>query len=232
MQCALREKDDTHEIAEGDTEYKPNLYEMHPRFEYIRYLNSPEHAHALRRRIIGDNDIYKVKGKGKPLQIGMIQRPKGRRVANMEEIRDALKQALPDANINVTNFEFKTLKEQAWYFASKDIIISPHGAALTNSIFITPKTIVLQMHISGLFWQSLEPLIEQSGGIALDWYDHNGGNPDIKYATSNWTGRAQAQRSSFVVPPEEIVERILLILGHKPAKRTVLNRLFGNSTVI
>ena len=90
MNCTLREKDDSHEIAEGDTEYRPNLYKMHPRFEYIRYLNSPEHAHALRRRIISDSDIDKVKGKGKPLQIGMVQRPKGRRVDNMEDIRDAL----------------------------------------------------------------------------------------------------------------------------------------------
>jgi hypothetical protein len=40
--------------------------------------------------------------------------------------------------------------------------------------------------------------------------------------------------SSFVVPaPEEIVERILLILlGHKPAKRDELNQLLGTSTSI
>ena len=232
MNCTLREKDDSHEIAEGDAEYRPNLYKMHPRFEYIRYLNSPEHAHALRRRIISDSDIDKVKGKGKPLQIGMVQRPKGRRVDNMEDIRDALQQALPDASINVTEFEFKTLKQQAWYFASKDIIISPHGAALTNSIFITPNTIVLQMHPDGYFWQSLEPLIEQSGGIALDWHDRNGGNPYIKYRTSNWKEKSLAAFASFVVPPEEIVERILLILGHKPANRDGLNHLLGNSTFI
>jgi hypothetical protein len=147
----------------------------------------------------------------------------------MEDICNALQQALPDANINMTEFEFKTLKEQAWYFASKDIIISPHGAALTNSIFITPNTIVLQMYPDGYFWQSLEPLIEQSGGVALDWHDRNGGDPYIKYRTSNWKEKALALQSSFVVPPEEIVERILLILGHKPAKRGELNQLLAGT---
>ena len=227
MGCKI--KSDENPGQKGDIDYKPNLYHMRPRFEYIRYLNSPEHAHALRRNIISDDDIAKVKGKGKPLQIGIIQRPDARRIDNLQEIRDAIQVALPDAHIDMTDFNFTTLKEQAWYFASKDLIIAAHGAALTNSIFITPKTIVLQMHPSGYYYPFFEPLIEQAGGIAMDWHNRTAGNPYVKYATIPTKELDEAKFSHFIVPPEDVVERVLYGLGVKEPTRKELNALYGDA---
>ncbi len=216
----------------GDIGFKSNLYHMRPRFEYISYLNSPEHAHALRRNIISDDDIAKVKGKGKPFQIGMIQRPESRHIDNLQEIRDAIQVALPDAQIDMTDFKFTTMKEQAWYFASKDLIIAAHGAALTNSIFITPKTIVLQLHSSGYYYPSLEPLIEQAGGIAMDWHNKTDGNPYVKYATIPTMEKNEARDAHLVVPPEDVVERVLYGLGVKEPTRKEINALYGDAWTV
>ena len=83
-----------------------------------------------------------------------------------------LLQALPEADIDLTTLENEsTVRDQAKWFASKHFIIAVHGAALTNSAFITKGTFVLQIYPPGFHWQSLDLLIEQSGGIALDWYE-------------------------------------------------------------
>ena len=37
------------ELPKNDVQFIPNTYLLRPRLEYIRYLNSPSHAHALRR---------------------------------------------------------------------------------------------------------------------------------------------------------------------------------------
>lgn len=230
MQCQFT--NEAHPITHGpkDTVYYPNLYKMNPRFEYIRYLDSPEHAHMLRRRLIKDEDIAKVKGKDKPLQIGMIQRKKTRVIENMEEIRDELMKNMQNIEIDVTTFEDKTLLEQAFYFASKDIIIAAHGAALTNSIFITPKTIVLQLYPTGYFYIFYEPLIEQSGGIALDWHNKTAGNPYVKYKALGDNERNEARDvARFYVPPKDILLRIAYILDEIRPQRKKLNEMFGTT---
>lgn len=230
MQCQL--SNDASPITQGpkDTIYYPNLYEMNPRFEYIRYLDSPEHAYMLRRRLVKDEDIAKIKGKDKPLQIGMIQRKKTRVIENMEEIRDELLKAMQNTEIDITTFEDKSLSEQAFYFASKDIIIAAHGAALANSIFITPKTIVLQLYPTGYCYIFYEPLIEQSGGIAIDWYNKTAGNPYLKYKASGDIERNEARDvAHFYVPPNDILLRILYILNEIKPVRKKLNEMFGTS---
>lgn len=224
MKCKLL---DEGKPPRRDVQYIPNLYLMRPRFEYIRFLNDPEHAHALRRNIISDDQIFEVKGGDKPLQIGIIQRPDSRRVDNLEDIRDALQIALPDAVVDMTDFNFTTLKEQAWYFASKDVIVGPHGAAFTNAVFITPKTIVLQMYPSGYYFQFFESLIEQSGGIALDWHNKTAGNPYMVY--KNHHNSDIPKKSHFLVPPEDIVERVMYSLGKKLPNRDEINDMYGNA---
>jgi hypothetical protein len=139
-----------------------------PRPGLIRYLDRPEDAHALRRLFVNETvDTYYAD----QLQIGMIQRPNGseRFITNFGDVFQAVRQALPRANIVATQFNYTNVREQAQWFATKHVIIGAHGAAMANSIFISPGTIVMQLYPPGYFWQSLDPLVEQSGGIALDY---------------------------------------------------------------
>lgn len=146
----------------------------------------------------------------------MIQRTKSRIITNFAEIKNTLQLSLPDAYITETTFDMPLMKDQAEWFATKDIIIAAHGAALANSVFITPGTIILQIYPRNYFSQSLDPLIEQSGGIALDWY--NGKNPFCEWVESKARGEQNVMRDASIAPSvDEIVDTILKALGKKVA---------------
>ena len=134
------------DLPDSDESFVPNLYLMAPRFNQIGYLKRPDHAHVLRRRFVSDEFIQSKKGNGKPLQIGIIQRTKSRRILNLDDIQRRLRNALPESNIIYSEFNYTSVKDQATWFATKDVIIGSHGAAMVNSVFITPGTIVLQLY--------------------------------------------------------------------------------------
>lgn len=218
MGCQVKEMDtalvNDKDLPLPDTEiqYVPNLQLIRPRFNHRMYIEQPEDAHALRRFFVSDSLIEQSKGNGKPLQIGMIQRERSRVITNIDDIANALQQALPNANITQSKLDFDISKQAEW-FATKDIIIGAHGAALTNSLFITPGTIVLQIYPRNYFYQSLDPLIEQAGGIAIDWY--YGESPIRDWYWRKWwlLLNKLAREHTITPPPEEIVQKVMGALG-------------------
>lgn len=215
-------------LPADDVQFIPNLYLLRPRHGYIRYMNDASHAHELRRKFVSDEYIQSKKGYGKPLQIGMIQRRDSRRIGNLEQIRDALQEAIPSADIVVTDFvDLKTVKEQAMWFATKNVIVAAHGAALTNSVFITQGTIVMQLFPPGYFWPSLDPLIEQSGGYAIQWYE-KGKDPFIVSATMKREDFDKAGKATFSPPVQEVVQPILYTLDLERPTNQRLKILFGD----
>ena len=198
----------------------PNSYLLNPRFGAIHYLDDKRDAHALRRKFVSDGYISSVKGKEKGLQIGLIQRPEGssRRIGNLEEIQSALQEDIPTANISITNFTYPTVKEQATWFATKDVIIAAHGAALANSFFITTNTIVIVIYPGKAYYPSLEPLIEQSGGIALDWYQNDIQNPHLESGLLGNQRYNELMHGSEEIFPvvDEIVSRVHLAVIKTP----------------
>jgi len=212
-------------LSPHEIQFIPNLYLLRPRLEYIRYLNDASHAHALRRKFVSNEHILSKKGPGKNLQIGMIQRESSRRIGNFDEIKEAIKSAIPSANI-FTDFNFDSMKEQAEWFATKDVVVAAHGAAVTNSIFITQGTIVMQLYPPGYFWQSLDPLIEQSGGRAIQWYE-KGKNPAVVSAMLTREEFDLAGKATFSPPVDEIVNPILYSLGIKRPTNQLLMKLYG-----
>ena len=233
------------DIPEDDIQYSPNLYLLRPRLNQIQYLNHPDHAHELRRLFVNDTYIETQKGVqfNHPIQIGIIQRKSGRVINNLDDIINALQLELEtlkiDYNINLTFFDYSSIKEQATWFATKDIIIGAHGAAMTNSLFITPKTIVMQLYPPGFFYAALEPLIEQAGGIAIQWYE-KGPNPYIKFRTLSpgqydtfcipEGGLVEERRSrdlDIAPPVDDVVNHILYASGIKNMTRDDMKSLFG-----
>lgn len=235
MGCEIKTSKDSSDIQEDgtvvvlpqdDVQFIPNLYLLRPRLGYIRYLNDASHAHALRRKLVNDEYILSKKGPGKPLQIGMIQRRESRRIGNFEQIRDALQSAISSAEIITTDFaEMTTVKEQAEWFATKDVIVAAHGAAVTNSIFITQGTLVMQLFPPGYFWPSLDPLIEQSGGYAIQWYE-KGKDPSVVSATMTREDFDRAGKATFSPPVQEVVQPILYALGIVRPTNFRLKQLF------
>lgn len=71
----------------------------------------------------------------------------------------------------------------------------------------------MQLYSPQYFWQSLEPLIEVSGAIALDW--HYGKSPHVYWATAGWREENKARIANITAPVEEVVDPILYALGRK-----------------
>jgi hypothetical protein len=198
-------------LPEDEIQYIPNLTLIRPRYNHRVYVEKPEDAHALRRLMIPDSLIEERKGKGKPLQIGLVQRTESRVITNLDEIQTALQAALPDANLTQSKLDFD-IRGQAEFFATKDIIIAAHGASLANALFITPGTIVLQLYPKWYFYQSLDPLIEQVGGIAIDWFV--GGRPIRDWYVAKSLGiQYWSRQFNITPPPEEIVGKVMRALG-------------------
>jgi hypothetical protein len=169
--------------------------------------------------MISDDDIVKVKRD--TLQVGIIQRTDTRVITNMDDIIDMLMKNLPhDTNLTITTNMPYAIEEQAAWFATKDVIIAAHGAALMNCIFILPQTIVMQLYPVGYFWQSLESAIELPGGIALDTY--SGRRVDVelpmfnwleKKVKKDWNDQNVARDSNITVEPSNVVYPILNVMG-------------------
>lgn len=188
-----------------------NLKLKQPRYGMTRYLDHPEDAWALRRLFVSDESI--ATKKGTKLQIGMIERTADRVITNFDEIRKQLEKRLQrEADIETTTLaEYSgNLQQQATWFATKDVIVGAHGAAMANSLFVTEGTIVLQLYPENYFFQSLEPLIEQAGGVALDWYPGNDPVFDWRqHRNTQWKWRT----SNITPPVNEIVDLVLMGLG-------------------
>lgn len=221
-------------IPQGEILYRNNMYKMFPRYSYIKYINAPEHAHYLRRQFVHDAEIEKVKGDDKPLQIGIINRSVERRVVNLEdEIQASIQKQFPTANITYSEFDIPNIQDQIRWFATKDIIVGPHGAAFTNSLWITPGTVVLQMYPTGYYFPSLEPLIEQVDGIALQWFER-GIQPEVernkRVVTKDENGKFSgmpnqwwvAIHANFTVPADQVTKQLRAIMEPHPHFRTCI----------
>lgn len=207
------------QVPKGNFSFRNNFYRLQSRMHQIKYIDRPEHAHFLRRQFIPDKHIGKIKGEKKTLQIGLINRKTSRRVLNMQtDLLKEVKKVFPNANITYSEFEFYSVQEQVEWFATKDVIIAPHGAAITNSLWITSNTIVMQMYPDGYFLPTLEPLIEQAGGIALQWYNKSIDpvQEHKKWAKEKLSWKPQWQISigkNFTVQHEEVVKKVKFALS-------------------
>ncbi|CAB9523300.1 expressed unknown protein [Seminavis robusta] len=220
MGCKVRHVPNEQSISRNEGVFhSPNMKFLRPKFGHRGYLQNPDDAQALRRVVgVADAWVESQKGGGKPLQIGVIQRTDKRVVTNVNAVVEGLQQALPEANITISTFSYPTVLEQAKWFASKHVIVAAHGAALTNSVFATKGTFILQLHPPGFYWQFYDPLIEQSGAIALDWY--KGDHPVAEFLTvtaKNPNRKNQMQHQDFEVPVDEIVDIVLVALDKKEA---------------
>ena len=205
----------THPLGEYGIYHSIPLRWKLPRHGRINYMECAEDAWSLRRLFISDEDIVRIKGG--VLQVGIIQRTRSRVITTIEGIVDTLQKNLPEANLTISTNMPLALEEQAVWFATKDIIIAAHGAALMNCIFILPQTIVMQLYPKDFFWQSLESAIELPGGIALDFYFGN--DPVLDWLnTKNQGGQNIARESNISAEPQRVVYPILNILGLVPVQ--------------
>ena len=116
--------------------------------------------------------------------------------------------------------------DQARWFASKDLIIAAHGAALTNSVFITKGTIVLQLYPPFFYWQFYDPLITQSGGLALGYAPGENPIADLGTLVHNPARKNQVQHQNFTVDVEKVAEMVLVAVDEKDASEEMIKNSY------
>jgi Glycosyltransferase 61 len=80
--------------------------------------------------------------------------------------------------INVTyisSFSDRTLYDQALSIYSADIIYSPHGAQLSNLVYIRPCTVVVEMFPPEYYLQFFQSLVVNAYGISYEGYPKTNG---------------------------------------------------------
>jgi hypothetical protein len=76
-----------------------------------------------------------------------------------------------------------------------DIIVSPHGAQLTNGVFVRPCTAVLELFARRYYYPKKGPLIMEAGGIAYDGY-HFDGSPVSETPAFTKAGGLEGKRAA------------------------------------
>lgn len=74
----------------------------------------------------------------------------------------------------IPGYDDYTFEEQAKHFHSVDVVISPHGAQLSNSVFLRPCTVVLELLPPSFYHPRKLTLAMEAGGIGYYGYPHSG----------------------------------------------------------
>ena len=107
----------------------------------------------------------------------------------------------------IPSFQGYSLKEQAVAMHTADVIISPHGAQLTNTVFIRPCTVVLELFPRHYYYPKKGPLVMEAGGIAYDGY-HFDGSPRSEtpsFKSGGVTARTLLREVPITASPQSIL---------------------------
>eukprot|EP00871_Galdieria_phlegrea_P000696 jgi/Galph1/1627/GphlegSOOS_G304.1 len=149
---------------------------------YTQWLYSDKDAHMLQQVLnnkLKTNKLADFIYLRKYPKMIMIQREKSRRIANAEEIVYALKR---DFNVElvVLFFEHMSVNEQVNIMHKASLVISAHGAALSNIVFMKKGSILVELSpylCSGEgYFGALAKL------LGLRYFHLSGNNPNVDSA--------------------------------------------------
>jgi hypothetical protein len=146
---------------------------------------------SFRQRLWDNLNVQPVQISRRKRRIGILNRNESRAIVNIPSLIRELNVHFHDKELDIdvrsfdSEYELKgpqdTLEAQAQWFASQDLIILAHGAALANVIFMRPGTAVLEMfpryYYNTMFWD----LMDQCG-IYHEWY-YDGKHSKKRYSS-------------------------------------------------
>jgi hypothetical protein len=95
--------------------------------------------------------------------------------------------------------------KQALEMHNSDIIVSPHGAQLTNLAFIRPCTVVLELFPMGYYLGFFQPYVLSAHGVPFDGYPYDRDRlADTKISVENVTIRGRIKMEPVWASPESI----------------------------
>ena len=86
------------------------------------------------------------------LRIAVINRKTARRIVDINQLERAIRQEYPQALVQVVTMEGMTPLQQYIWWNQQSIVVTPHGAATTNLIFMKPGSAVLELYQPHYYW--------------------------------------------------------------------------------
>eukprot|EP00545_Synedropsis_sp_CCMP1620_P007627 CAMPEP_0119025186 /NCGR_PEP_ID=MMETSP1176-20130426/33303_1 /TAXON_ID=265551 /ORGANISM="Synedropsis recta cf, Strain CCMP1620" /LENGTH=423 /DNA_ID=CAMNT_0006980675 /DNA_START=114 /DNA_END=1382 /DNA_ORIENTATION=- len=134
-----------------DNYYTPDLSPQNKLYKHT-WVEKPEHAWKLRDLLLQQQNrtlptrITKNPDNSYVVRIGFLDRFDTRSITNMDDLILHVSQRYDRVVLDKTWFTGTTpIVEQLAWFASHDIIIGAHGAAMTNCMFLQPGTVVIEI---------------------------------------------------------------------------------------
>lgn len=183
-----------------------------PKFELenAQYFLQTEHVHSLQKAVLGEKYQESTSElSDEPIRIVLIDRKNHTREwIHVQETKDAIEN-IYDASEVVVDFVSNpsgSLETQANTMHSSDIIISPHGAQLTNLAFVRPCTAVLELFPRGYYLGYFQPLVISSGALSFDGYPWDRSHfVDTYVIVNNVKKREMIRKWEISTSPESIV---------------------------
>ena len=102
-----------------------------------QFFKRPIHAAALRTKIL-QSLKFEDKRRTSTARIAIVDRKHTRRIINLKRMVAAVQEAFPNAIVETAYMEDMKPTEQFLFWSQHDIIVTGHGAAITNAFFLPP----------------------------------------------------------------------------------------------
>lgn len=183
------------------------------------FLNSHLDVQALQRHVLATNFTQGSQRRHRmPLRALLIDRAGSTRewIYSNETASQIKQEWGDDIHVKVISTLNGTLHEQAMEMHNADIIISPHGAQLTNLAFICPCTAVLELFPRNYYLGYFQPLVLSAGGIAFDGYPWDRSrlvDTSAEFISDKKT-RQWLRKSPIYASPESILRVLPNVISH------------------
>jgi Glycosyltransferase 61 len=172
------------------------------------WFEKPEDAAALRSRLL---DRQANSTWNRPLsreqhhqKIMIVNRKGNRRLVNVENITTALQEEYPSALIQTVYLEDMEPMQQFVLWSQQSIVIAPHGAGLTNGMFLPPgnASAVIEIFPPHYYPHFYFGSLLRSCGIRRYGYYYNESDPASDWEVYGSTMRQRSfYRSADLEPP-------------------------------
>ena len=163
----------------------------------VQYSSELEHAMCAERVVVGGTIISLLEGAyhaelfrtlvyrrlmiiprkiSERVRVTLLQRTK-RFLTNSLDMESMLR--MTGALIRVENLDELTFSEQVELMSSTDLLISPHGAGLTNIIFMQQERAVIELFPSKLWYYELYGKIARNAGLFYAYVLGEETQPDV-----------------------------------------------------
>lgn len=128
------------------------------RKDWNRFLNQTEAA-LLRERMldVASGNTITNNRTWSGLHIGIVDRLRKRRLLNIDQIESAIVNQFPQAKVERKSMEDLEPLQQFFWWSQQDVVLSAHGAAMVNMIFLRSNTAVVEIfpkhYLALYYWQ-------------------------------------------------------------------------------